>query len=495
MTVRTRIAPSPTGDPHVGTAYVALFNWAYARSLGGEFVLRIEDTDVARSTPESEAMILDALRWLGLDWDEGPDCGGPHGPYRQSERREIYREHAEQLVVDGHAFHCFCTPERLAELRSAQQSARETSRYDGRCLDIPKDDVARRIEAGEAHVIRMRVPEQGDCTFTDLLRGEVTIPYAQIDMQVLVKADGFPTYHLAVVVDDHRMGITHVLRGEEWINSVPKHVLLYQYFGWDMPVLCHLPLLRNPDSSKLSKRKNPTSVNYYRDMGYLPQALVNYLATMGYSLGDDREIFDTETLIEAFDISRVSLGGPIFDQQKLAWMNGQYVRALSADAFMDALQSWALNRDRLAQLVPLVQERTERFSDLGAQVDYLLGERVLPGAEAFAALGLEADTLRRVLHHTAAELDTLRRWEREALVSVCQDLAAYLELKLRDYLKPLFLAISGRAVSLPLFDSMVFLGPDITRVRVREAVQAVGVSKRQAKQLDKSLANFRAGRG
>ena len=255
MTVRTRIAPSPTGDPHVGTAYMALFNWAFARQHKGQFVLRIEDTDQARSTPESEQAIFTALQWLGLDWDEGPNVGGAHGPYRQSERKALYTAHIDKLLEQGDAFHCFCSKQRLDEVRAEQQAAKQTTRYDGHCLGLSADEVAKRLAAGESSVVRMRVPESGACTFKDRLRGDITIPYSQVDMQVLLKADGMPTYHLAVVVDDHLMGITHILRGEEWLNSAPKHQLLYQYFDWPMPELIHLPLLRNPDQSKLSKRK------------------------------------------------------------------------------------------------------------------------------------------------------------------------------------------------------------------------------------------------
>ena len=280
-TVRTRIAPSPTGDPHVGTAYIALFNLCFARQHGGQFVLRIEDTDQVRSTRESEQQIYDALRWLGIEWDEGPDVGGPHGPYRQSERGAIYKRYSDELVAKGHAFPCFCSAERLDQVRAEQMANKETPRYDGHCMHIAAEEAQRRIAAGESHVVRMKVPSEGVCVVKDMLRGEVEIGWDRIDMQVLMKADGLPTYFLANVVDDHLMGITHVLRGEEWINSAPKHILLYQYFGWDMPALCHMPLLRNPDKSKLSKRKNPTSITFYERMGYLPEALLNYLGRMG----------------------------------------------------------------------------------------------------------------------------------------------------------------------------------------------------------------------
>ena len=486
MTVRTRIAPSPTGDPHVGTAYMALFNWVFARSQGGSFILRIEDTDAARSTQESEQIILDSLKWLNIDWDEGPDVGGPHGPYRQSARKHIYQEHALQLIQARHAFHCFCTADRLDEMRTAQRAAGENPRYDGRCLHLEQDEVQQRLGAGEEHVIRMRIPEQGTCVFQDVLRGEIEIPYGQVDMQVLVKHDGLPTYHLAVVVDDHLMGITHILRGEEWINSVPKHLLLYQYFGWDVPVLCHLPLLRNPDKSKLSKRKHPTSVNYYRQIGILPEALANYLGMMGWSMPDEREIYSPKEMADDFELERIHLGGPVFDLEKLSWLNGQYLRGLDADAFMDRIQSWALNRENLSRLVPLVQERTEKFSDLIGQVDYLLGNRAPLAVADFESGKIDLETQTLVLDHVSRELDALRHWERDQLFQICQSLAEHLQLKIRDCLFPIFIALSGRTVSLPLFDSMVFLGPDITRIRLREALVVLGVSKKQAKRLEKA---------
>ena len=486
--VRTRIAPSPTGDPHLGTAYMALFNWAFARRHGGQFIVRIEDTDQARSTRESEAMIFAALSWLGLSWDEGADVGGPHGPYRQSERLDVYQEPIERLIRDGHAFHCFCTTERLDEMRAAQRAEGKTQRYDGHCIGLSADEVRARIEAGEPHVVRMRVPDTGESVFQDELRGEIRIPYEQVDMQVLLKADGFPTYHLAVVVDDHLMRISHVLRGEEWINSVPKMQLLYDYLGWDMPRLAHLPLLRNPDQSKLSKRKNPTSVNYYQRRGFLAPALANYLGTMGYSMPDEREIFSVQAFCDEFDLSRVSLGGPIFDVTKLKWMNGQYLRALDPDAFMDEVAGWLLNRERLAPLVALVQERTETLDDLAAQVDYLVGERRPLTIEDFAHKTLSEDQVRQILHHTSRLLDEQRSWERDALFGGIKGLADALGMKIRDFLFPLFIATSGRTVSLPLFDSLMYLGPDVSRVRVREGLAVVGLSKKQTKSLDKAYA-------
>ena len=487
MTVRTRIAPSPTGDPHVGTAYMALFNWAFARQHDGQFVLRIEDTDQARSTPESEQAIFTALRWLGLDWDEGPNVGGPYGPYRQSERQALYLEHIEKLLAQGDAFHCFCSKQRLDEVRAEQQAAKQTTRYDGHCLGLSADEVAKRLAAGEPSVVRMRVPETGACTFKDRLRGEVTIPYSQIDMQVLLKADGMPTYHLAVVVDDHLMGITHILRGEEWLNSVPKHQLLYQYFDWPMPELVHLPLLRNTDQSKLSKRKNPTSVTYYRDQGYLPEALLNYLGLMGWSMPDEQELFTLQQMVQAFDIDRISTSGPIFDQDKLRWMNGQYLRALDAEAYAEKVQEWLLNKDRLRDLIPLVQERAERLSDLLPLVDYLLGARRALKPEDFAHKKLEREQVVKVIHHTLALFDRKRSWQRDDLYESIKALAEQCDLKLREFLFPLFIAISGREVSLPLFDSLIFLGPDLSRGRLRDALEVLAISGKERKRLDKAL--------
>ncbi len=286
--VRTRIAPSPTGDPHVGTAYIALFNLCFARQHGGKFILRIEDTDQVRSTKQSEADILEALSWLGLNWDEGPDKGGEFGPYRQSERSDIYKQHVDQLLEDGHAFHCFCSAERLTELRKQQMADQKPLGYDGHCMHLSEAEITEKLNKNVSHVVRMKIPAEGRCIVEDMLRDDVSIDWQQVDMQVLMKSDGLPTYHLANVVDDHLMQITHVIRGEEWINSAPKHLLLYKYFGWEAPVLCHMPLLRNADKSKLSKRKNPTSIGYYQRMGYLPEAVCNYLGMMGWSMPDER---------------------------------------------------------------------------------------------------------------------------------------------------------------------------------------------------------------
>ncbi|MEZ5529048.1 MAG: glutamate--tRNA ligase [Porticoccaceae bacterium] len=487
MSVRTRIAPSPTGDPHVGTAYIALFNLCFARSLGGEFILRIEDTDQVRSTKESEEMILSSLKWLGLDWDEGPDVGGPYGPYRQSERSDIYRTHVMELVERGHAFYCFATPEELDEMRKEQMARGETPKYDGRGLLLSAEEVTHRLANGEPHVIRMKVPEEGVCCFQDMLRGDIEIPWSQVDMQVLMKADGLPTYHLANVVDDHLMGITHVIRGEEWINSAPKHQLLYEYFGWEMPQLCHMPLLRNPDKSKLSKRKNPTSITYYRDMGYMPEAVINYLGRMGWSMPDESEKFSLQQMLQHFDIQSVHLGGPVFDTEKLDWLNGRWIREdLDEEGFANRVAEWALNRDHLVRMIPLIKERVEKFTDIAPLLTFMLSGMPTLSEASFAHHKIDMDTVRKILQFSSWRLDALRHWYRDGLYQELNQLAQGMEIKLKDFLFPLFLAVAGSPSSPPLFDAMAILGPDMVRARVRHALEAAGgVSKKQLKKLEK----------
>ena len=494
MTVRTRIAPSPTGDPHVGTAYVALFNMAFAKSQGGQFLLRIEDTDQVRSTRESEKSILDALRWLGLDWDEGPDNGGDKGPYRQSERSAIYTKHAEQLVESGHAFRCFCSSERLEELRRTQMEEKLALGYDGHCLHLSADEVAKRAAQGEAHVVRMQVPREGQCTFNDMLRGEISIDWAQIDLQVLLKADGMPTYHLANVVDDHLMEISHVIRGEEWINSAPKHILLYQYFGWEAPIFCHLPLLRNVDKSKLSKRKNPTSILYYQRMGYLPEALLNYLGRMGWSMPDESEKFTLPEMLEVFDIQRVSLGGPVFDVEKLSWLNGMWIRDnLSDDQLADRLQEWAFNRERLKAFLPFARQRMETFSDLAPLGSYLISGMLPISAEDLQSVGMDEEQLIEALQFALWRLESVEYWDRDNIFNALKAVADAMGIKLKLFLAPLFIAIAGSSASISVIDSMNLLGADMSRARLRHAINLLGgVGKKKLKKMEKTYQGLEA---
>ena len=329
--VRVRIAPSPTGDPHVGTAYIGLFNYAFAKHNQGDFLLRIEDTDRTRFSGDSEQQIFDSMKWLGLNYDEGPDVGGDKGPYRQSERFHIYKEYAEKLVEKGEAYYCFCTSERLQKLRDRQVAMKQAPGYDGHCRNLTAEEVKSKLEAGEAYVIRLRMPYEGETIVKDELRGNIIFENSKIDDQVLLKSDGFPTYHLANIVDDYLMGITHVIRAEEWIASTPKHIQLYKAFGWEEPKWYHMPLLRNADKTKISKRKNPVSLNYYREEGYLREGLLNFLALMGWSLSGDKEIFTLDEMIENFSFDRISLGGPVFDLVKLGWVNNHHMRLKDID--------------------------------------------------------------------------------------------------------------------------------------------------------------------
>lgn len=488
MTVRTRVAPSPTGDPHVGTAYIALFNMCFARAHGGQFLLRIEDTDQTRSTPESEQMILDSLRWLGIEWDEGPDVGGGSGPYRQSERMDTYGQYARQLVDEGKAFVCYRTAGELNELREANRAAGNSSALKPSDLALPAEEIAKREAAGEPYVIRMVVPEEeGACAVDDMLRGTIELDWSMVDAQILLKSDGMPTYHLANVVDDHLMGITHVLRGEEWINSAPKHKLLYEYFGWDMPQLCHLPLLRNPDKSKLSKRKNPTSILYYQRMGFLPEALLNYLGRMGWSMPDESEKFSLQQMQDNFDVQRVSLGGPIFDIEKLSWLNGMWIREdLDQQQLAQRLIEWAYNEANLMKVLPHAQKRMETFSDFAPLAGFLVSGTLPITEEDFAAVKGEREDVVKGLQFALWRLESLTQWNRDAVWSELKGVADSLEVKVKDFLAPIFVAIAGTSASFSVVDSMDMLGPDMSRARLRHAITVLGgVSKKAMKRLEK----------
>ena len=491
MTVRTRVAPSPTGDPHVGTAYMALFNRCFAHAHGGQFILRIEDTDQTRSTAHAEQMILDSLRWLGLDWDEGPEVGGDFGPYRQSERKDLYGQYAWQLVEQGDAFVCYRTPEELEALREARRSQGLATALKPSDLELDPDEAEQRKAQGAPFVIRMRVPESdGACTINDRLRGAIELDWSMVDAQILLKSDGMPTYHLANVVDDHLMQITHVIRGEEWLNSAPKHQLLYQYFGWDMPELCHMPLLRNPDKSKLSKRKNPTSILYYQRMGYLPEALVNYLGRMGWSMPDEQEKFSLAQMQTAFDIDRVSLGGPIFDVEKLKWLNGLWMReSLDIDALAERLKQWLWNDQTLEKILPHAQGRMEVLSDFVPLSGYLMSGEVAVTAESFEGTADSSEELLKRLQFVLWRLESQQDWERGSLFASLKGLADAMELKPKTLFAPLFVAISGKTSAYSIPDSMAILGPDLTRARLRQAIEVLGgVSKKGAKRLEKEYA-------
>jgi glutamyl-tRNA synthetase len=471
--VRVRIAPSPTGDPHVGTAYIALFNYAFAKQSGGKFILRIEDTDQSRARGDSEQMIYDALHWVGLSWDEGPDIGGPHAPYRQSERAEIYKAHADQLLASGGGYRCFCTAERLAKMRIAQEAVKKTG-YDRLCRSISKADADARAAAGETFVIRQAVPLGGAVAWKDELRvNEQSRDVRDIDDQVLLKSDGLPTYHLANVVDDHLMEITHVVRAEEWMSSTPKHVLLYRAFGWTPPKFFHMPLLRNADKdkTKISKRKNPVSINYYRDSGYLPEALLNFLGNMGWSFGNDQEFFTLAEMIENFSWDRVSLGGPVFDLTKLAHFNEHYVHQLSDEQLAERLVEWRLGKAFIQKLVPLARQRMKKLDEFIPLTEFFFsGDLDLaPVADDFKVEGVANGDLKKALLAFVEAFEARDGWTKEMLEDVG---AKWLEAQtwtLKQGYPLLRLAVTGRKATPPLWETMVVLGKEITRRRLRRA--------------------------
>lgn len=492
--IRTRIAPSPTGFPHVGTAYIALFNMVFAKSQGGEFILRIEDTDQVRSTDQSEQMILNALKWAGLTWSEGPDVGGQFAPYRQSERSEIYKKYANELLDKGHAFRCFCTTDELDQMRREQEAQGLPVRYDGRYANLSREDSDRLADSGKPFVIRMRVPTEGECVIDDMLRGKITIPWQTVDMQVLLKADGLPTYHLANVVDDHLMQISHVIRGEEWINSAPKHKLLYEYFGWDMPILCHMPLLRNPDKSKLSKRKNPTSITYYKDVGVLPEALINYLGRMGYSLPSEAEKFSLDEMIKSFDIKRVSLGGPVFDIEKLYWLNGEYLRAMSPEQLKAKILAWASDDDKLTAIAKAIAPRINVLSDAVNWAGFYFQNLPNVTADDFTHKTLDNDKLLEILYLATWQLEALPEWSENNIYQTLKGLASHFDIKLKDFMQPFFVAIVGSTSGTPIMNAMYVIGADMTLARLRHACEVLGgFGKKKLKKLEevnKSLPNF-----
>lgn len=476
---RCRVAPSPTGDPHVGTAYMSLFNLAYARKTGGAFVLRIEDTDQARYVADSEQQIFDTLRWLGLPWDEGPDVGGPYAPYRQSERLETYQPFVDRLIKDGHAYHCWCSTERLAEMRAEQAASKQAvTGYDRLCLGKTREERAALPGFSEKPVVRMLVPEDAPTVFDDLIRGPVNAPFP--DDQVILKTDGFPTYHLAVVVDDHLMGITHVVRGEEWISSTPKHLLLYRWLGFPEPSYAHMPLLRNTNKSKISKRNNPAArLMWFREQGYLPEALRNFLQLLGYPPAEgDSEVASFDEFVAGFDWNKVNTVGPIFDIDKLNWLNGHYIRTLSSDELADRILEhlaftgeWAEPEaaavDILRLATPLVQERLVTLSEALPKLSYLFtaDDEIEVADDARAQL---TDQAAEVLDAAVAALEGLTELTTETIQAALRAaLVEGLGIKPRFAFGPVRVALTGQRVSPPLFESIEILGRESTLARMR----------------------------
>lgn len=467
-TVRTRIAPSPTGIAHVGTLYMALFNYAFAKQHEGQFIVRIEDTDRSRFMEGAEDVIFESLRWANIPIDETVPQQEPYGPYRQSERLPIYKQYAEQLIAEGKAYYCFATAEELKEMREDQQRRGLPPKYDGRYRDYPLEEAKKRIEAGEQHVVRMRVPE-GETTWTDLIRQDVTISHEQIDDQVIMKSDGFPTYHLAVVVDDHLMQITHVIRGEEWISSTPKHILLYQMFSWEVPTFAHMPLLRNPDKSKLSKRKNDVSIVSYKEKGYLPEALLNFLMLMGWSHPDKKEIISLEDFIQTFTMERMQTTGPIFDVEKLNWMNGKYIREeLSFDELKQRLQPYLPSDfplDKLDAILPLVLERLVTLKDMEELTSFFYRDITVDENDLYKKTTPEL--VKDQLQLTAQALTAVTDWTVPNIEAAIRTLQEQQDWKKSQYFMMVRVALTGKKATPPLFETMEVLGKEKTIARLR----------------------------
>ncbi|OGY21838.1 MAG: glutamate--tRNA ligase [Candidatus Woykebacteria bacterium GWB1_45_5] len=452
--VRTRIAPSPTGDPHIGTAYTALFNFAFARKNKGKFILRIEDTDQTRLVPEAENKIIDSLQWLGLTWDEGP--------LRQSERLSLYQKAADKLVEKGAAYRCNCSKQRLEKLRKEQQAKGEVPRYDGKCRSSPP-------KSGP-FVVRLKVPTEGETSFEDLIRGKITFQNKDIDDAVLLKSDGWPTYHLAAVVDDLDMKISHVIRAEEWLSSTPKHLLIYEAFGKKPPVFAHLPLLRNTDKSKISKRKNPVSLPWYKEQGYLPEAILNYLALMGWSMPDEREVFAVQDFIENFDLKRVDPTGPIFDLQKLDWLNGAWIRSLPEDMLVGKLKDYTGQSSfEIEKVLPLVQERMKKLSEFDSLTGFFFKEPSLSKEPLLGIVGLGDETKQRL--NQVLDLYQRLDWKAAVLEEKTASLVENQGWRRADMFMLVRVATTGSRISPPLFQTLAVLGKEKTIRRLQTAVR------------------------
>lgn len=474
--VRVRYAPSPTGAPHIGNLRTALFNWLWARHNGGAFILRVEDTDQAREVENGLELIMESLRFLGMDWDEGPDIGGAYGPYHQSERLAVYQTYAQELVAKGAAYYCYCTPQELEEMRREQEARGQATRYDRRCRWLTPAERAQRETEGRSHVVRLAVPLDGSTTLRDFIHGDITIPNASVDDQILLKSDGFPTYHLAVVVDDHLMEITHVMRGDEWISSFPKHILLYQAFGWQPPEFGHAPVVLGPDKKKLSKRHGATSVDQFRQEGYLPEALVNFMALLGWSLDDKTELFTPQQLIQAFTLDHLHHSPAIFDRTKLDWMNGYHIRALTPDDLAARLLPFLTRAGLEADLettrkiAPLVQERLKRLDEIVPLVDFLFQEDVTYDPKELVGSNMTADEARRALRTAGEALDRISFDDAVAMERELRAAGAQLGLKPAQFFGILRTAVTGQAVTPPLVGVLQIMGKQKVLARIEQAM-------------------------
>jgi len=480
--VRVRFAPSPTGYPHIGNIRTALFNWLFARHSGGKFIVRIEDTDQSRKVDDALESILASLRWLGLDWDEGPEAGGDHGPYFQSERLDLYNKYAQQLIDSGNAYKCYCSSERLAQMRDEMTKRKESTRsYDRHCRDLSPEEQAQLDSQGITPVVRFKVPLEGQTTFHDLIKGDITFDNSELDDLVLLKSDGYPTYHLANIVDDHFMEISHIMRADEWLSSTPRHVLLYKAFDWEPPLYAHLPMILGPDKSKLSKRHGATAVTEFQEQGYLPEAMMNFMALLGWSLDDKTEIFTKEELVQHFTIERISKTAAVFSHDKLKWMNGIYIREMSDNELVDQLRFYfdrdlpgtvprPLSSEYILKMVPLIRERLTTFSEITEQFDFFFVDELVYDTNLL--LGKKG-TKGSVLVYLCAVATNLeeKTFDTLTLEETLRGLATELGVKAGDLFTPVRIAVCGRTAAPPLFETMEVLGKERCLKRINEAIE------------------------
>lgn len=481
--VRVRFAPSPTGYLHIGGARTALFNWLFARKMGGKLILRIEDTDVARLKEDSVSQILTSLKWLGINWDEGPEVGGDYGPYYQSERFDIYRKYCQQLVDEGKAYYCFCTPEELETQREKQRQAKQPFRYARTCRDLTPKEVKARIDAGASYSVRLKIPAEGSVVVHDLIHGDVTFNMDQYDDFVIMKSNGIPTYNFAVVIDDHLMGMTHVMRAEEHLSNTPKQLLVYQAFGWEPPKFGHMSMILAPDRSKLSKRHGATSVEEFRSQGFMAEAIVNYLTLLGWGPGDEREIFSLQDTVELFELEQMSKKAAIYDTKKLTWMNGQYLSELPLEKILPEVkpffvkdgyvdEAWfAENEAYFAKLVDTVRVRVKTLQEIADASDYFFKD-VESYDEKGVAKHFKPEAV-ALLEECIAAVEADDVYSLETTEAAYNKIAADNNLALGKVIHPTRLALTGRTVSPGMFDVMVLLGKEKTLARLHKAVEFI----------------------